>query len=78
MGDVPRCMEESDDIIEQNPVLALGLIVVIGAGSYAAISLVMRQTVNPTEVGLFAVIFAAVYAVFAFYSDTIRSYLGTD
>ena len=78
MGDVPRCMEESDDIIEQNPVLALGLIVVIGAGSYAAISFVMRQTVNPTEVGLFAVIFAAVYAVFAFYSDTIRSYLGTD
>ena len=75
---MPRCMEESDDIIEQNPVLALGLIVVIGAGAYAAISFVMRQTVNPLEVGLFAVIFAAVYAVFAFYSETIEGYLGTE
>ena len=78
MGTVPRCMDDSDDIIEQNPVLALALIVVIGAGAYAGISFVMRQTVNPVEVGVFAVIFAAVYVVFAFYSETIEGYLGTD
>jgi hypothetical protein len=71
-------MDESDDIIEQNPILALLLIVVIGAGAYAGISFVMRQTVNPVEVGVFAVIFAVVYVVFAFYSDTIEGYLGTE
>lgn len=75
---MPRCMDESDDIIEQNPVLALLLIVVIGAGAYAGISLLMRGTVNPVEVGVFAVIFAVVYVVFAFYSETIEGYLGTE
>ena len=38
----------------------------------------MRQTVNPMEVGVFAVLFAAVYVVFAFSSETIEGYLGTD
>ncbi len=73
-----RCMDESDDIIEQNPLLALAIIVVVGAGAYAAISFVMRQTVNPLEVGLFAVVFAIVYVVFAFYSETIEGYLGSE
>ena len=71
-------MDESDDIIEQNPVLALGIIVVVGATAYAVISYVMRQTVNPLEVGVFAGIFAAVYVAFAFYSDTIERHLGAD
>jgi hypothetical protein len=71
-------MEDSDGIVEQNPLLALGIIVAAGAGAYAVISFVMRGVVNPLEVGVFAVIFAVVYVVFAFYSDTIESYLGAD
>jgi hypothetical protein len=71
-------MDESDDIIEENPVLALALIVVVGAVAYAVISVVMRQTVDPVEVGLFAVVFAVVYVVFAFYSETIERYLGSE
>jgi hypothetical protein len=71
-------MDDSDDIIEQNPVLALSSIVVVGAAAYAVISFVMRQTVNPVEVGLFAVVFAVVYVGFAFYSDTIESLVSSN
>lgn len=71
-------MEESDDIIEQRPALALGIIVVVGALAYAAISLVMRSTVDPVETGLFAVAFGAVYVAFARYSETVAGYLGSE
>ncbi len=71
-------MDESDDIVEQNPALALGIIIVVGAVAYAVISFVMRQTVDPVEVGLFAIVFAVVYLVFAFYSDTIESFVGSN
>jgi hypothetical protein len=71
-------MEESDDVIESRPVLALALTVAVGAGAYAAISYLMRQTVDPVETGLFAVAFAAVYVAFAFYSERIAAYLGAE
>lgn len=70
-------MEESDDIIEQQPALALGIIVAVGALAYAAISAVMRNTVDPVETGLFAVAFGVVYIVFAFYSERIEQFLDT-
>ena len=78
MGPIPHCMGDCDDIIEQHPVLALGIIVAVGAAAYAVISFVMRQTVDPVEVGLFAVTFAVVYLVFTFYSDTIESLVGSN
>jgi hypothetical protein len=71
-------MEESDDIIEQHPVMALGTIVVAGASAYAVISVVIRGVVNTLEVGVFAVIFAVVYITVAFYSDTIEAVFGSD
>ncbi|WP_340098386.1 hypothetical protein [Salinibaculum salinum] len=71
-------MGDCDDIIEQHLVLALSIIVAVGAAAYAVISFVMRQTVDPVEVGLFAVVFAVVYLVFAFYSDTIESLVGSN
>lgn len=71
-------MDESDGVIEERPLLALTIIVVVGAGAYAGISYVMRQTVDPVEVGLFAVVFGVVYVGFAFYSETIEAMLGTD
>lgn len=70
-------MEESDDIIEANPVLSLVVIVAVGAVAYAAVSFVMRQTVEPVEVGIFAVVFAGVYVGFAFYSERIESLVGS-
>jgi hypothetical protein len=71
-------VKNSDDIITTNPVVAVGAILVVGAIAYAAISLVMRNTVQPLEVGLFAVTFAVVYVIFAYYADTIEGYLGTN
>jgi len=68
-------MDESDDVIAQRPVLALGLTVLVGGLAYAAISFVMRGTVQPLEVGLFAVAFAVVYVAFAVYSERIEGYL---
>lgn len=65
-----------DAIVEDEPALAAAVLVV-AAGTYAAISYVMRQTVNSVEVVLFAVAFAAVYVVFSVYSETIEECLGT-
>ncbi|MEF8785161.1 MAG: hypothetical protein V5A45_04450 [Haloarculaceae archaeon] len=78
MGPIPRCLGDCDDIIEQNPLLAVGIIVVVGAATYAVISFVMRQTVEPLEVGLFAVVFAVVYLAFSVYADTIESFVGSN
>lgn len=71
-------MQNSDDIITTNPVVAVGVILAVGAIAYAGVSLVMRNTVQPLEVGLFAVTFAVVYVVFAYYAETIEGYLGTN
>lgn len=68
-------MEESENLLETRPVLSVLLIVLVGAVAYAAISFVMRGTVRPLEVGLFAVPFAAVYVAFARYSDTFGNCL---
>lgn len=70
-----RCLDQSDGVIQQRPVLALSIIVVVGAAAYAVVSLLLRQTVNPVEVGVFAAVFAAVYLAFARYSGTIEEYL---
>lgn len=78
MGRIPQCIETANDLIERSPVAALGLVVAIGAGAYAVVSFVMRQTVEPVEVGLFAVAFTAVYAAVAVYSDAIEGYLGAE
>jgi hypothetical protein len=71
-------MDDSDDVIERRPVLALGLTVAVAAGAYAAVTVLMRGTVDPVETALFAVAFTAVYAVFAFYSEAIAAALGAD
>ncbi|WP_302082003.1 hypothetical protein [Salinibaculum rarum] len=71
-------MEQSDDIIGQYPVLAPGLILGVAAAAYAVVSFVMRQTVDPLEVGLFAVVFAVVYVGFAVYADSIESAVGSN
>ncbi len=71
-------MEESDDIIQQRPRLAVGVILVVGAGAYAAISLVVDGSVDTVETGLFAVVFAVVYVAFAIYAETIEARLGRD
>lgn len=70
-------MDDSDGLIERRPVLAVALIVVVGAGAYALISPVIRGVVNPVEIGIFGVIFAVVYVAFAVYSETIEDLLGT-
>jgi hypothetical protein len=71
-------MDESDDVIEEHTALALGLIVAVGAGAYAAVSLLMRGRVDTVETGVFAVAFAVVYVTFAFYSERIEAYLGAE
>lgn len=68
-------MNKSDDLLDTRPALAVVLTVLVGIVAYAAISFVMRGTVRPLEVGLFAVPFAAVYVAFARYSDTIGNCL---
>jgi hypothetical protein len=68
-------VQESDTLLEARPVLAAVTTVLVGAVAYAAISFVMRGTIRPLEVGLFAVPFAAVYVTFARYSDTFGNCL---
>ena len=69
-------VDDSDDIIQQRPVLAIAAIVVIATVAYAVISLVMNGSVDPIETVVFAVAFAVVYSVFAFYSERIEGLLG--
>lgn len=69
-------MDESDNIIQQRPALAIAVIVGVATVAYAGISLVMNGGVDPVRTGIFAVTFAVVYTVFAFYSERIEGMLG--
>lgn len=68
-----RC---SDDIIERYPGAAFAAIVAVGAVTYAVISVLLRERVDPIETGLFAVIFGVVYIGVAAYSGTIEDRFG--
>jgi hypothetical protein len=71
-------MDDSPDVVRQRPVLATVLAVFVGALAYAGTSLAFRQTVDPLEVALFAVGFAAVYLLFALYGRSIERSLGLE
>jgi len=71
-------MEDSENIVRSRPVLATVLVVLVGALAYAGISQVFRETVDPLEVSLFAVGFAAVYLFFALYAESIERTLGLE
>jgi hypothetical protein len=68
-------VNNSENLLETRPALSVVLTVLVGAVAYAAITFVMRGTVRPLEVGLFAVPFAAVYVAFARYSETFGNCL---
>lgn len=70
--------ESCQDVVRQYPLLAFAVSVVVGAGAYAAISLMMRNTVDPVEVGLFAVVFAGVNVMFSRRAETIGGWLRTN
>lgn len=53
--------EDCADVIQQYPLFAGVVSVVVGGGTYAVIAAVMRGTVEPVAVGLFAVIFGVCY-----------------
>jgi hypothetical protein len=56
-----RGCESCADVVQQYPLFAGVVSVVIGGGTYAGLSAVMYGRINPVEVGLFAVIFSVCY-----------------
>lgn len=58
--------EDSVSVIEERPLLAGVIIFAVGGVSYAGISFVARNTVDPLETVLFAIAFSVVYTVFAY------------
>jgi hypothetical protein len=71
-------MDDTANIVRHRPVLATVLVVLVGALAYAAVSQVIRETIDPLEVALFAVGFAAVYLFFALYGRSIERSLGLE
>lgn len=58
--DLREC-EDCADVVQQYPLFAGVVSVVIGGGTYACLSAVMYGRINPVEVGLFAVVFGVCY-----------------
>jgi len=58
--DLREC-EDCGDVVEQYPVFAGVLTVLIGAVVYAGVSIVTEGAVDPVEITLFAVIFGVTY-----------------
>lgn len=71
-------MDDAETLVRQRPVLAAVVSVLVGALAYASISRLMRGTIDPLEVVLFAVGFAAVYLVFSLYAESIADTLGLE
>lgn len=68
--------EECSDVAEQYTLPAIGLSVVVATVVYAAVSSVMRGTVDPVEVGMFAVFFGVFYVLYLKYvGDGVGTYL---
>lgn len=71
-------MDDTANIVRHRPVLATVLVVLVGALAYAGVSQAVRETVDPLEVALFAVGFAAVYLFFALYGRSIERFPGLE
>lgn len=56
-----RECEDCGDVVQQYPVFAGVVSVVLGGATYAGISVVIQGRFDPFEVGLFAVIFGVCY-----------------
>lgn len=62
-------VERSAKVLEERPILAVGLIVVVATLSYGAISYLIDGRVNLVTTVAFAAAFAVVYVGFARYFD---------
>lgn len=70
--DLREC-ESCGDVVQQYPLFAGILTVIIGAITYAGITLASGGVINPVEVGLFAVVFGVGYTGANYFWRTSRA-----
>lgn len=68
-GSQQAYVSSSESVIEEKPAIAAVIVLAVAAVAWVGISLLMRNTVNPIETGLFAVVFVVVYFGFAYVTD---------